>query len=158
MNWFSETFDWLLFKTHAKIDHFYSHIYHKTSMIYSCCCYSVAKSWPTLCDPMNRSLLGFPVLHHLPEFVQTYAHWVSDTIQPSHSLMYSKMSILTYFTWDLVSLDYPESIGHNNTLTCLLTIFSKISSHIIGLPACKYLGKLSEGWFDRPSQQEGRET
>ena len=29
---------------------------------------------------------GFPVLHYLPEFVQTHAHWVSDAIQPSHPL------------------------------------------------------------------------
>ena len=30
---------------------------------------------------------GFPVLHHLPEFAQTHVHWVSDAIQPSHSLL-----------------------------------------------------------------------
>ena len=35
---------------------------------------------------MNCSMPGFPVLHHLPEFVQTHVHWVSDPIQPSHSL------------------------------------------------------------------------
>ena len=29
---------------------------------------------------------GFPVLHYLPEFAQTHVHWVSDAIQPSHSL------------------------------------------------------------------------
>ena len=29
---------------------------------------------------------GFPVLHHLPEFVQTHVHWVGDAIQPSHPL------------------------------------------------------------------------
>ena len=80
--------------------------YCKTATIYSCC--SVAKAWPTLCDPMNHSLLGFPVLHHLPEFVQTYAHWVSDTIQPSHSLLRT-VKFLFYFTWDLISLYHPKS-------------------------------------------------
>ena len=40
----------------------------------------------TLCDPMDCSTLGFPVLHHLPEFAQTYVHWVCDAIQPSHPL------------------------------------------------------------------------
>ena len=49
----------------------------------SCCC-SVAKSCPTLWNPMNCSAPGFPVLHYLPEFAQTHVHWVSDTIQPSH--------------------------------------------------------------------------
>ena len=33
---------------------------------------SVAQSWPTLCDPMNRSTPGLPVRHHLPEFTQTH--------------------------------------------------------------------------------------
>ena len=51
-----------------------------------CCCCSVTKSCPTLCDPMDCSILGFPVLHYLPEFAQTHVHWVSDAIQPSHPL------------------------------------------------------------------------
>ena len=47
---------------------------------------SVAKSCPTLCDPMNRSTPGLPVLHQLPEFTPTHVHWVGDAIQPSHPL------------------------------------------------------------------------
>ena len=47
---------------------------------------SVAQSCPTLCDPVNRSTLGLPVHHKLPEFTQTHAHWVGDAIQPSHPL------------------------------------------------------------------------
>ena len=47
---------------------------------------SVAKSCPTLWDPMDCSMPGFHVLHHLPEFAQTHVHWVSDVIQPSKSL------------------------------------------------------------------------
>ena len=39
-----------------------------------CCCYSVAKSRPTLCNPMNCSTPGFPVLHYLWEFAQTHVH------------------------------------------------------------------------------------
>ena len=30
----------------------------------------------TLCNPMDCSMPGFPVLYHLPEFVQKHAHWV----------------------------------------------------------------------------------
>ena len=48
------------------------------------CCCSVAKSCPTLCDPMDSSTPGFPVLHCLLEFAKTHVHWVSDAIQPSH--------------------------------------------------------------------------
>ena len=37
-------------------------------------CCSVAQSCPTLCDPMDCSTRGFPVLHHLPELAQTHVH------------------------------------------------------------------------------------
>ena len=39
-----------------------------------------------LCNPMNRSTLGLPVHHQLPEFTQTHVHRVGDAIQPSHPL------------------------------------------------------------------------
>ena len=39
-----------------------------------------------LCDPMDCRTPGLPVHHQLPEFTQTHVHWVSDAIQPSHSL------------------------------------------------------------------------
>ena len=45
---------------------------------------SVAQSCPTLCDPMNRSMPGLPVHHHLLEFTQTHVHRICDAIQPSH--------------------------------------------------------------------------
>ena len=35
---------------------------------------------------MDYSMPGFPVLHHLPELVQTHVHQVSDAIQPSRPL------------------------------------------------------------------------
>ena len=47
---------------------------------------SVIQSCPILCDPMNCSTPGLPVHHQLPEFTQTYVHWVSDAIQPCHLL------------------------------------------------------------------------
>ena len=65
--------------------------YHRQSHLsphaYSpCFCCSVAQSCPTLCDPMNCSMPGFPVLHYLLELAQTPVHWVSNAIQPSHPL------------------------------------------------------------------------
>ena len=45
-----------------------------------------SQSFPTLCNPMNRSTPGLPVHHQLLEFTQTYVHWVGDAIQPSHPL------------------------------------------------------------------------
>ena len=47
---------------------------------------SVAKSCPTLCNPMNYSTPGLPVHHQLPEFTQTHVHPVGDAIQPSYPL------------------------------------------------------------------------
>ena len=47
----------------------------KTNIRHMCCC-SVAKLRLTLCDPMDCSTLGFPVLHYLLEFAQVYVQWV----------------------------------------------------------------------------------
>ena len=42
-------------------------------------------SFPTLCDPMDCSMPGFPVHHQLPELNQTHVHPVGDAIQLSSS-------------------------------------------------------------------------
>ena len=52
----------------------------------SCCC-SVAQLCPTLCDLMDCSTPGFPVLRYLSEFAQTCVHWVSDANEPSHPVI-----------------------------------------------------------------------
>ena len=52
---------------------------------YIYCC-SVAKLCPALCDPMDCSTPGFPVLHCLPEFVQIDVCSVGEAVQPSHPL------------------------------------------------------------------------
>ena len=48
-----------------------------------CCCCSVAKSCPTLCNSMDCSMPGFPVLHHLQELAQTHVHLI--TLQCQHN-------------------------------------------------------------------------
>ena len=57
---------------------------------------SVVQSILTVCDPMDRSMPGFPVLHQLPEFAQTHVHWVSDAIQPTHPLLPLLLLPLTF--------------------------------------------------------------
>ena len=47
---------------------------------------SVAKLCPTLCDPMDCCMPGFPVHHVLPEPAQTQVHRVGDATQPVHPL------------------------------------------------------------------------
>ena len=44
---------------------------------------SVAQSCPTLCDPMDCSVPGFPVHHQLLELAQTHVYRVGDAIRPS---------------------------------------------------------------------------
>ena len=40
------------------------------------------------CNPMDCSRPGSPVLHYLPEFAHTHAHWVDDAIQLSRVLLH----------------------------------------------------------------------
>ena len=59
---------------------------------------SVAKSCPTLCNPMDCNTPGFPVLHHLPEFPQTHVHWVRDAIQLSSLYLFMSYHIFIKIT------------------------------------------------------------
>ena len=81
--------------------------YNNCTVCSKACCYcSVAQLCLTLCDPTNRSMPGFPVLHYLPEFAQTHVHWVSDAIQPSQSSVTSFSFCLQFF---LASESFPMS-------------------------------------------------
>ena len=55
-------------------------------MLFVSCCGSVTQSCLILCDPMDCSTPGCPVLHYLPQIAQTHVHWVNDAVQPSHPL------------------------------------------------------------------------
>ena len=52
-----------------------------------CGCCSVAKSSPTLCDPIDCGTPGSFVLHYLLEFAQSHVCWGDDPIHPSHPLL-----------------------------------------------------------------------
>ena len=51
---------------------------------------SVAQSYPTLCNPMNRSTPGLPVHHQLPEFITT------ESVMPSNHLTLCRWLLKTY--------------------------------------------------------------
>ena len=104
------------------------------------CCCSVTQLCPTLCDPMDFSTAGFPVLHHLPELTQTYVHWVSDAIQPSHPLS-SLLLLLSVFP--SMRVFSSESALHIRWPKCWSFSFS-IS------PSNEYSGLISFriDWFD----------
>ena len=48
-------------------------------LLICCCCCSVAKSCPTLCNPMDCSMPVY-VPHCLLEFAQVYVHWIREAI------------------------------------------------------------------------------
>ena len=54
---------------------------------------SVAQSCPTLCDPMDCSMPGFPVYHQLPGLAQTHVHRVGDAIT-NHLILYHPLLLL----------------------------------------------------------------
>ena len=63
--------------------------------IIGCC--SVAKLCQTLCDPMDCSTPGFPVLHHLPDFAQT--HVPESVMLSNHSSSAALFFCLQYTVW-----------------------------------------------------------
>ena len=78
-----------------------------------CCCYSVIKSFLTLCDPMDCSTPGLPVHHRLPELAQTHVHWVSNAIQLSvgcRSLLLPSIfpSIRAFSTESVLHIRWPK--------------------------------------------------
>ena len=56
--------------------------YHcEISNVVFCCCCSVTKLCPALCNPMDCSMPGFPVLRYLPDFAQIHVHWAGNATQ-----------------------------------------------------------------------------
>ena len=54
---------------------------------------SVTQLCPTLCDPMNCSMPGFPVHHQLPEFTQTLVLLLLPPIPPSIRVFSSESTL-----------------------------------------------------------------
>ena len=79
----------IYFLQHFNLLHFWTFMnIHELSWLYiiSVRFSSAAQSCPTLCNPVDCSVPGFPVLHHLLDFAQTHVCWVNDAIQTSHPL------------------------------------------------------------------------
>ena len=61
---------------------------------------SVFQSYPTVCDPVNRSMPGLPVHHQLPEFTQTQVTSIKSVMPSSH-----------LFSWGPAPVDPGNSKG-----------------------------------------------
>ena len=106
------------------------------SKLYTCC--SVDQLCPTLCDPMDSSMPGHPVHHHLPEFTQTHVHWVGDAIQPSHPQLSPS----------------PPAPNHSQHQSLFQWVNSAWGGQSTGASAlASFLPKKSQGWF--PSECTG---
>ena len=75
---------YLLFSHSVVSDSLWPHRLLLLFEVTTCC--SVTQSCLTLGDPMDCSMPGFPVLHHLSEVAQIHVHRVGDAIQLSHPL------------------------------------------------------------------------
>ena len=58
------------------------HPYSQASFLFLLLLFLLSLVW--VCNSMHLSTPSFPILHFLPEFPQTHAHWVSNAIQLSH--------------------------------------------------------------------------
>ena len=102
----------------------YLHCILHSPKCYCCCCpCSVTKLCPTLCDPMDYSTPGFPVVHHLLEFAQAHVRWVGDAIQPSHPLLspsppaFSLSQHQGLFQWASYSHRWPKYWSFNFSIS-----------------------------------------
>ena len=85
------------------------------------------------CDPVDCSTPGLPVHHQLPEFTQTYVHWVSDAIQPMLAVVVQSLSCIQLFVtpWT-AAYQASLSITNSPSLLNLMSIESVIpSNHLI---------------------------
>ena len=83
-------------------------------------------------DPIDRSMSGLSVPHHLLEFAQVHVHCISD-VQPSHSLMPSSSALnLSWyqglFQWVICShqmtkiLEFQLSISPSSEYSALISL------------------------------------
>ena len=78
---------------------------------------SVAQSYPTLCDPMNRSTPGLPVHHQLPEFTQTMS---IESVMPSNHLIFCHPLLLPPSIFPSIRVFSNESALRIRWPRCLL--------------------------------------
>ena len=92
---------------------------------------------------MNCSMLGFPVLHYLPEFAQTHVHLVIDAIQTSSS--FTPISSV----FPSIRVFFNELALHIRLLKYWTFSFSiSLSNEYSGLISFRI------DWFDLPAVQE----
>ena len=102
-------------------------------------CCSVADSCLTLCDPLDSSMPGFPVLHHLPELKFRSL----ESVMPSNHLILCHPLLLLHST-------FPRIRIFSNELALRITWLKYWSFSLIISPPNEYSGLISfrVDWFD----------
>ena len=78
---------------------------------------------PTLCNPMDCSMPGLSLPHHLLKFAQVHVHCIGDVIQPSHPLKSSCPVLLSF----PVSGTFP-TVFHSHQMTTILEFQLQLQS------------------------------
>ena len=114
--------------------HFWHRWPHANSKGQSAFCLSAQSlSHVWLCDLMDCSTPGFPLLWYLPELAQTHVYQVGDIIQPSHPLSPPSPPAINFFTAPPLKLYFTNLI---------LTLFMKFN---LPIPLASVLWILEKG-------------
>ena len=122
--------------------------YGCTMILYFCCLLLFSHSlvsdslWPH----GLHSMPGYPVLHNLPEFVQTDVQWVGDAIQPSHSLLPSSLPA--------INLSQHQGLFHGLVLPIRLSKYWSFSFSISPFDEYSALISFRIDWFDLLAVQQ----
>ena len=79
----------------------------KENLVHGGCCCPVTQSCSVLCDPMDCSTPGFPVLHHLPELTQLMS---IESVMPSNHLILCHPLILLTSIFPSIRVSSNESV------------------------------------------------
>ena len=93
---------------------------------------SVTQSCPALCDPMNCSMPGLPVHHHLPEFTQTQ--------RPSSPWCHPTIS-----SWVVLFSSCPQSLPASESFP-MSQLFARGGQSTGASALASFLPKKSQGW------------
>ena len=120
-----------------------------------CCCCSVSKSNPTLCNSMNCSTAGFPVLHYLLSLFKLIS---IESVMPSNHLILCRPllllpsifpSISVFSSESALPIRWPKywsfsfSVSPSNEYSGLISLKSKGLSRVNSTPQVKSINSLA---------------
>ena len=116
----------------------------------SCCCCSVAKLSPTLCDPMDCSTPDLPVLYYLLELVKLMS---TELVMPSNYLVLCRPLLRLLSVFPSIRVFSNDSVLHIRWPKYWNFSFSISPSN-----ECSGLISFRIGWFDLLAVQESSPT